>query len=770
MADTILEKPDYLSSAGPEAEINMMRALRRHWLAGLGTAVAMVSGVAFYTNSQVPIYQSEALILLDTQSAIPVVDLSTSATVGSSKDRSTEVEILRSRPLVERAVADLITEDPTLTVGQVLGGLSARQIERSDILRVTYKDTVPDRIKKVLDALGSTYVDYSLESKRSQATNAIRFIEEQLPVARAALDTSAAAIRDFQEAYGIVNFDAYATGVADVAQALATQSLQAKIQLEQTRQQEQEILEQIRQLGQDPSTLMQQSLLSQSSSYQELAKQLQEIDIQLALERVRFRDDSPTVLSLSNRRRNLENLLKQEALSILQGTTPVALSPEVGSSTPTSVPLLRDSLTTPPLATAGLPATPTNAGTTESLAGIPDSGSLQQSLMAELLQAQTNLAVQSVQVLSINQAEVEVASRLEQIPSLQKAYVELVRQNQVDSAVVNNFLEKLQNLRITEAQETSPWRVLQPAITPTTPISPDLRRNLVLGLMAGVLSGLGIALLLESIDHRIKDVEEARALTGLPLLGAVPKVTSEILSGVIHNNDYTPFTEAFRSIAVSMGYLGTAGQIKTLLLTSAIPSEGKSTVSFCLGMALADLGHRVLIVDADMRKPGIHGLLNQPNAQGLSSVIASDRPWPSLIHLYSDHLHVLTAGPVPPNPIALLGSSKMTQLLAEWRQRYDYVLVDTPPVSGIADAQSIANQVDGVVYVLGIERSDRQIIARALELLKSTQANLVGMVVNLVDAKQNAYHYRYYTAYYGKPSDQKKTTSRATSSRLKENS
>jgi succinoglycan biosynthesis transport protein ExoP len=360
-----------------------------------------------------------------------------------------------------------------------------------------------------------------------------------------------------------------------------------------------------------------------------------------------------------------------------------------------------------------------------------------------------DLAVQNAQLASLRQVEVEIAQEFDRIPQLQQAYTELQRQNAVESQLVNTFLSRLQELRITEAQEISPWRVLQPAGIPKIPISPNRQRNLVLGLFAGGLLGVGTALLLERLDQRIKGVEEAKAFTGLAMLGAVPKVALEGLAmGEEQRQNYKqmPFTEAFRSTALNLGYLGSSEEMRTLCFTSALSGEGKSTVTFHLAKALAELGHKVLLVDADMRKPTQHKMIQETNAVGLSTALVGETTWQNALHsVITDRFHLLSSGPMPPNPVALLGSPTMSRLLGEWRQAYRYVLVDTPPIVGIADAQSMANQMDGVVLVLGLERASRPSVARALELLRSGQDRLVGMMINLLDARHDGYaYYQYY--------------------------
>ncbi len=744
---------DQMLSGYVNQEVDILRAVQRRWLPALVVAGSMFAVVFTYTNAQTPRYQAETLILVDQQATIPVVDSAQPTTL--TRDLSTEIQILRSRPLVEDAMAKLPEPFQETFAETVIPNLTIRQIGNADVLSVAYVDTDPGRIKAVLDALGETYVDYSLESRRSQASNAISFIENQLPEARAALEQSNSAIRQFREANSIVDPNLFGQSVVDIRQTLTGQIQQTQIAIEQTRQREQVLLSQ---LGQDPAVAMEMNTLSQDSGYQTLATQLQQAELDLALERIQYRDDYPSVQDLQARRDQILALLQQRIEQVLGRD--LASNPVTGEAS-LPLPVMSDSLVGDPLAQSG---TVRVGSSTVPNGPIGDSGLassnqlLQQTLTQQVMQAQVELAVQNAQLASLRQVEGEITQQFDQIPQLQQSYAELQRQNQIESELVNTFLSRLQDLRITEAQEISPWRVLQPASIPQVPISPNRQRNIVLALFAGGLLGLGTALLLERLDQRIKGVEEAKGLTGLPMLGAIPKVAMDGLSAAeTKGQDYKqmPFTESFRSTALNMGYLGSSEEMRVLCFTSALSGEGKSTVSFHLGKALAELGHQVLLVDADMRKPSQHKMIQETNAVGLSTALVGDVTWQDVTHLLVENrLHLLTAGPMPPNPVALLGSSTMARLLEEWRQVYRYVLIDTPPIVGIADAQSVANQVDGVVLVMGLERATRPSVSRALELLRAGQDQLVGMVINLMDTRHDGYSY--YQYYYEDSSTQQK--------------
>ncbi len=743
--------------------INIMRALRKRWIHVLATAAAVFAGATFYTNSQTPLYSSSTRLLLDNDDSLPVTSGGGDPYRGYvTKNRGTEIQILRSTNLIQDAIERMEPPYNEMRIGQVLGGLSISQMQGADILVVTYTGTDPDQIVAVLEALGETYVDYSLNSKKTQVTNAIQFIQDQLPEARQNLNGIDEDIRRFRETYKIVDPDSYANNVAGLRQGLQQEIRQLQISINQIQASEQETRQKMLAIGQDPETILQQSVLGQDGTYQQLAGQLQSLEVESAMEQLRYRDDAPQIAEIERRKAIIAQQVRQRAERILGETVSALDDPggvalngvaaggntSSGQGGTTVAPLLNDSLISNLSASEGTPAA---SGALPQPAA-PDIGTIPQSLATNMLSIQLELATQQSRMAGLRQAEQEVSALFQQIPQLQQTYEEMNRQKQLSNQRVNSFLSRLQELDIAEAQETSPWLVLEPPRRPGHPFAPDTRRNQTMGAMAGLMLGLGLALLLEQLDQRVKGIDEAKELTGLPLLGAVPKVPPDLLGdkeGRRGSSSRAHLTEAFRSIALNMGYLGTMGKMKVLGFSSAIPGEGKTTVTYQLGWALAELGRKVLLVDGDMRRPSLHVLMQEPNAAGLSTAIATERSWQELLHpVIPGKLDVITSGPIPPNPVALLGSSRMHQLIEEWRQAYDYVLIDTPPVVGITDAQSLSAQVDGMILVVGIERSERSGISRAVEILRGGQSNLVGMVLNFLSSTHEGYYYHYYSSYY----------------------
>lgn len=695
--------------------LELGKSLLRRWKTITVVTIIVFAAMATSTLNKTPKYRSEMLILMYREASVPnVPGLEEAQEAQSNQNLSTEIEILKSRSLVSKAISasDIYFEDLSMSesVSQVIKNMSIRQPGEADVLMISYQDTSPQKTQTVLEALGSTYVDYSLERQRSQATNAIRFIDQQLPEAQKALDATASALRRFQESNGIVEPQAYAEQVSRRQQALLQQEQEVQVTLSQAQRRVQELRQRLQQAGQESETTLSNSILSQDPYYQELALKLTEIESELALQRTIFQDTDPSVQQLIQQRDQIKGLLVERTQSILGAATPQVNSNQVVGY-----------------------------------------GETYQDLTQQLLDAETELATLENQLQTIRRVQIEEADRFQQVPQLQQTYAELQRQLEVQSQAVNDFLKTRQELRIAEAQGIAPWEIIEAPYLPESPVSPNIKQDLVLGLMSGLLLGVGAAVLQERLNQKVKRIKDLKQLTALSLLGTIP-YAGRYKVGVPITKRRKParqqqqaFIESLRTLAMNLRYLGAAiDRMKVLALTSAVPGEGKTTITYHLGIVLAELGQRVLIVDGDLRQPTLHLLAGISNEMGLSTVLTSDNPWYSVVQRGEiQALDVIGSGPTPANPVALLNSQKMQQLIDEWRQTYDHVLIDTTAVAGVADTQSVGSYVDSVIFVAGMECATDEEITGALEVLRRNQCTLAGVVANLVRQKHgHSYSYQ----------------------------
>jgi non-specific protein-tyrosine kinase len=330
---------------------------------------------------------------------------------------------------------------------------------------------------------------------------------------------------------------------------------------------------------------------------------------------------------------------------------------------------------------------------------------------------------------------------------------------------------KLEELRINAQLEVGSGRVVSPAVVTTEPVEPSPLRNAALGILIGLVFGLGMAFLYEYLDNTIKTSDEAEKLLGVPVLGLIPAEKyekDERRRASILTNPSSAAAEAYRVLRNNLDFINFQHDIKTLLVSSAAPAEGKSTVAANLAAGLAQAGKKVVLVACDFRKPTTQQFFGVKNIIGLSDVLTGTHSLKSALQrpIESLELLVLTSGKLPPNPSELLGSEKMRTTFDELKEWADWVIVDTPPLLAVADGAAVARYTDGVLLVTKGGESTREAVKKAGEMMESAGGRKVGSVVWGLDAtgSRSGFGYGYgkgsyagyysYADYYNAPNEQ----------------
>jgi polysaccharide biosynthesis transport protein len=334
-------------------------------------------------------------------------------------------------------------------------------------------------------------------------------------------------------------------------------------------------------------------------------------------------------------------------------------------------------------------------------------------------------------------------------------YGVLARDAASNRQIFESLLQRTKETGISGELKTSNIRVVDAAETPRGPVSPNTFVNLVLAVFGGATLAAGLAFFFEYLDNRIKSPEEVKRHLGLPFLGMVPALFDKSIGYPLINNGVPPnFSESFRAVRTSLLFSSTEPGSRSLVVTSTAPGEGKTMVAVNMAMALAQAGERVLLVDADMRKPRVHAVFEKPQEPGLSNfLVGNSKSADSVLKTTVPGLWVMPSGASPPNPAELLGSKRFKDFLASLAQHFDWVIVDTPPVMAVTDSSVVAHAASGVLFVVGADMTSRQAAQRALERLEHAKAKFVGAVLNRVDLQHNAYYYsqyyrREYAQYY----------------------
>ncbi len=352
------------------------------------------------------------------------------------------------------------------------------------------------------------------------------------------------------------------------------------------------------------------------------------------------------------------------------------------------------------------------------------------------------------------------------------------------------LMEKLKEAGVTAGLRSNNIRSVDKARVPTYPSEPNVPRNLMFALALGLSTGIGLAFLLEGIDNTVRTPEQAQAISALPSLGMIPlgskgsmeaaakrltvASSREAVELVTQSRPQSQMAESYRALRTSLLLTSLGGPPKVILITSALPQEGKTTTSINTAIVLAQKGTRVLLIDADLRRPSIHKTLGMGPKTGLSNVLTGNATLQQAVIRSSilPTLFVLTAGTPPPNPAELLASSNMRDILAELREQYDHIIVDTPPTLSVTDAVVMSTRADAVVLVIRSGQTTKQALRRARDLLMQVNARVAGVLLNAVDLTSPDYYYYYeYQGKYGhryyqedEPMDDEDSVSRATSS------
>lgn len=319
----------------------------------------------------------------------------------------------------------------------------------------------------------------------------------------------------------------------------------------------------------------------------------------------------------------------------------------------------------------------------------------------------------------------------------------------IAQGVANNLVRAIDSLESPKSGGSSPvsLSVIAPAQAPTSASAPNARLNMLLGLVAGLLTGFGTAVLRTALDNRVHGEAGLRKVTTAPLLGGITYDQDASKKPLLTQAPpQSPRAESYRQLRTNLQFANISGSAKTVLVTSSIPGEGKTTTATNLAIALAQSGQSVCLVDADLRRPMVSEYLGLERGAGLTTALVGQADINDLLQQWgADDLYVLTSGQIPPNPSELLGSVAMRHLIESLENAFDVVVIDAPPLLPVTDAAVLSQHVGGVVLIVGSEKLKTQDLTKSLTALELVDANLFGVVLNRLPAKgPDAYTYGYY--------------------------
>jgi polysaccharide biosynthesis transport protein len=692
--------------------------LKRRWPIALATLAGCLGLAVAGAYWQKPTYEAQGRLLVQsnrTNSLTGVGDkigsLESLKREGNPMD--TQAVVIQSLPLVQQVIDKLKLQDKK-------GGplhptdlkLKVEPIAGTDVLKVSYDDKDPEQAAAVVNQLMRAYIDNNIDNNRTEVVAASGFLEEQLPRAKAELDRTSEALRQFRSDNGIVELDKESIATVDMLKGLAEQNNQARTLLADLAAQQTALSNQA---GIPLNEAVNAASLSQSAGVQAALTDRQRIESQLAIERTRYRDDHPNVAVLIRQVKALDQIL---------GDRIVAAS---GTDTGSNIQM----------------------------------STLQQGLVANYIQmeAQRQGLINKIGVLENLQANFK--QRADDIPSLSKGQDDLNQRRALAKKSYETLRAKLEDARIAESQTVGNARIIQPALAPV--MAANKNRNVLLlgGTGLGLMLGIAAAFWADLADRSLKSVKEAQTLYRYTLLGVVPRFRlaegQDVFPGisprvVVANAPRSIVHEAYRMLQANLKFTSFDRKVKTIVITSAVPGEGKSEVAANLAATLAQSGKKVLLIDADMRSPSQHHLWGMVNSVGLSNVIVEPEHLDNALQSVIQNLTVLTAGVMPPDPITLLESESMHQLLQKLSQSYEYILFDSPPLAGMADAAVLGKIANGVLMVARPGTVTYTSAAAAKDLLQRSGAHVLGLIANGVNLKQEPDNFFYYTGSKVEPS------------------
>ncbi len=741
--------PSTLSEGGEvEGGLELGRlvdVVRRRLPIILGVTSLVLLATVIWNRTRPPAYEGNFKILIEPVTAESQVVSSLSGnstntanpdlgnnTVASKEtlDYPTQIQILTSPKLLMPVVQKLQSSDPTFSYDKLMVQLKvARQKEPAEtkILEVQYRSASGPEVDRVIKLLSQSYIRYSLTERQTNVRRAVQFVNEQLPKVQKQVRDLEASLQRFREQNQLVDPTVLGTQIGTQISNNQTQLLANQVELAQTRQLYNSLE---KQLQLQPKGAEAATVLTDAPGYQQLVKQLQELDVELQTQSAELTEDNPKVIALREKRAKLVPLLQQKAEA--------ALGKDLSK----------------------------NFSKVQTL---PYQNPLRQDLSRQYVNASIQLQVLESKQNGLNLAKRGLARQSAQLPTLSRQYENLQRSLQLSTDQLNKFLQKREELMINAARQEVPWELVSPPFMQKV-ASASLLRDLVLGTLLGGLLGFGVALLVDKMNDVIYTIKDLRSELKIAVLGMIPQreepqkikvqrkslLNSKLSSKNVDREDFTassetipeytttnvryqfsPFAEAFRSLYTQLRLLNPDSPVRSLVISSSVSGEGKTTISTQLAKAAAAMGQKVLLVDADLRKPSLQELRVQDSRDGLTDVITDRMNLMDVVRPMPDenNLYVLLSGLLPLDPTSLLGSQKMQMLMESCQSNFDLIIYDTAPLN-FADSLLLVPQTDGLLLVARLGEIHREMLQNSVRMLQTSQVPVLGLVVNMVNDHQ----------------------------------
>jgi capsular exopolysaccharide synthesis family protein len=693
---------------------------KRKWLILLIAALGSTAAYA-WTRTQARVYQADCTLEYDPDPPKPlgraVEDTTTMSRWWETREYfATQNKIISSRAVAERVVRKLsLHENPdfwnvpaneraewrrasiTDTALRLQQMVTVSQERETRLVHIQTRDVSPERAMLLANSLADAYIEKTLEDRLGATTGALEWLGKQLDSLKRQLEQSELALHEFGEHHTnlAVSLEDQQNIVASNIQQLSRSLTDGKTR----RIALQARLDELRATNVDDPMQIDSAIILTNSMVLALRERYRALQIERDALIVHYGDAHPKLIALDAQVKTLTKALRNEVNSLI--------------------------------------------GAAQS--DVNEAVSIEKGLKTALDQA--------------NRLGIEL--NLQEI-----THRRLQRERDNTSKLYGTLLERTAQTDLTRALQVAYVRVIDRALVPMVAVSPRMKTALLIGSILGLMLGVVVALTLEQLDRVIRTVEDAEN-TGITVLGVIPHINENVSADnnygrrkrrdriapvgnrdlIVHTHPKSSVAECCRTIRTNITFMSADRPRKTLVVTSASPREGKTTVSISLAISLAQSGKRILIVDTDLRKPRLHRAFNKPLTRGVTSILLGEHSAEQAIYQTEiPGLSLLACGPIPPNPSELLHTSQFHQLLAELSKTYDHLILDSPPMAVVTDAAILAPQVDGTILIIHAQRTTRDALRSALRQLRDVSGHLVGGILNNVDLSANRYGYS--TSYY----------------------
>jgi capsular exopolysaccharide synthesis family protein len=715
---------------------------RRGWL--MAIVGLSVSGlVGFRLLKQPPVYKESFQLLVQpptvdiTNPLAGAAQLASGLGFPSNRDVSyfeTQIQVMQSNKLLSPVLTEVkkqkqFFKDPEeldkFTLDRFGKNLQIKQSKDTQVIEVSYKDLSSQLVKFVLEKLASTYLNYTIADQNAQSEQKLFFIERQIPIIQKQLSGLQKQLEQFRLKNNLID-------PQNQGEVIAKSLIEVNKAQQETNAQLRDSIALYNNLRQQLGIGEQQAIilnaLTESPRYMGLLNKLREVDTKLAAASTRFTDENTAIQQLKAERENLIPLIKQEAAIALNG---LSVNPQ------------------------------------QVIDGFVSPNTIRQNLTQQLLATTNQVRQLQARQQSLAVSAQDIRQQVQNLAHSAGRYADLSGQIEIAKQSLAALLTAKQTLEVETAKSFTPWRLVSDIHLPEKPES-QLIRNILLSLMAGLTAGGAAGLLAESLDRTFHTPEELTEETGLNVLGTIPYQPSlfglkkrpraiEISQKAIPQ--WTAFLEAYSFLYTNLFFIRERSPWRSLLVSSSVPNEGKSTIAFYVAQAAANMGQRVLLVDGDRYFPQqekwalLAKLGNTQKHEASELMLLNDADESNFTQNSSAapiklayNLDVLVSDQKALNPAELVTSRSLHQMIDYWKLQYDVIIIDAPPLLGLSDTKLLASQADGVLLVVRLDQTSRDLVKESILELKMSNIKVFGVVANAVKHanRRDYYYYNYY--------------------------